>query len=122
MLNTLNEWSQRCVSTLSDLENQIASIKAQALKRHRDEQEWAVQVEKLVDGKTLDSNKSEPGGLFSGLGKRLGAGAASKRGIQGMDGDDEDDMDVDYDDDDAVERRGSRSAKKRGFGGVGSGK
>ena len=122
MLRTLNEWSERCVSTLEDLEKQIATVKSDALKRHRDEQEWAAHVEKLVEGKSSDSSKNEQGGILSGFGRRLGAGAASKRGIQGMDGDDDDDMDVDDDDDDAGDRRGSRSAKKRGFGGLGFGK
>jgi COP9 signalosome complex subunit 7 len=121
MLSTLNEWSTRCVSTLADLEKQIASIKADALKRHREEQEWAAHVEKLIEAKPSDSTKNESGGILSGLGRRLGAGAASKRGSQGMDGEDDDDMDVD-DDDDAEDRRGTRSAKKRGFGGLGFGK
>ncbi|KUJ24149.1 uncharacterized protein LY89DRAFT_557297, partial [Mollisia scopiformis] len=35
MLVTLNEWSSRCVSTLADLERQIASIKAEAKRRHK---------------------------------------------------------------------------------------
>lgn len=127
MLVTLNEWSNRCVSTLGDLERQIASIKAEAKRRHKEEEEWAAHVEKLtetrVDGKGKEKEseeKSFSGGISSGLFSRipkLGAGAASKRS---MDGDDEA-MDIDDDDDDG-ERRGSRSAKKRGFGLLGSGK
>jgi len=112
MLSTLNEWSSRCVSTLADLEKQIAQVKADALKRHKEEQEWAAQVEKLVEVKVENKkSKDEDGGSFFGnVGRKLGGGNASKRG---MDGEDGDDMDVD-DDEDSGERRGSRS-KKRGL-------
>lgn len=117
MLSTLNEWSTRCVSTLADLEKQIASIKADALKRHREERDWAAHVEKLIEGKEEKEKGGEgKGGMFGGLGRRLGAAnSAAKRGNAGLDGDDDDDMDLDEDDDDG-ERRASRSSKKRGFG------
>jgi COP9 signalosome complex subunit 7 len=119
MLSTLNEWSSRCVSTLADLEKQIASIKAEALKRHKEEVEWAAHVEKLVEGKgeSKEKEKEEKSvGVFGGLGRKLGGGAASKRGSGGLDGEDDDDMDLDENDGDD-ERRGSRSAKKnRAFG------
>jgi COP9 signalosome complex subunit 7 len=129
MLVTLDEWSNRCVSTLGDLERQIASIKAEAKRRHREEEEWAAHVEKLIETKVNEKDKGKEkessedknySGISSGLFSRipkLGAGAASKRG---MDGDDEA-MEIDDDDDDG-ERRGSRSAKKRGFGLLGSNK
>jgi len=117
MLSTLNEWSSRCVSTLADLEKQIAQVKADALRRHREEQEWAAQVEKLVEGKTGDKAKVDDNGSFFGsVGKKLGAGSASKRG---MDGEDLDDMDLDEDDVDSGERRGSRSKKRGLLGGFG---
>jgi COP9 signalosome complex subunit 7 len=122
MLSTLNEWSARCVSTLADLEKQIASIKAEALKRHKETVEWAAHVEKLIEGKGDSKEKEEKsggGGVFGGLGRKLGGGAASKRGSGGLDGEDDDNMDLDEEDADD-ERRGSRSAKKnRGFGNLG---
>jgi len=123
MLLTLNEWSNRCVTTLADLERQIASIKAEAKRRHKEEEEWAAYVEKLLEvkgdgkGKEKENEEKGAGGLLSRIGK-LGAGAASKRG---MDGEDDEAMEVD-DEDEEGERRGSRSAKKRGFGLLGSGK
>ncbi|PVH76376.1 hypothetical protein DL98DRAFT_517967 [Cadophora sp. DSE1049] len=121
MLNTLNEWSTRCVSTLADLEKQIAGIKAEALKRHREEAEWNAQVEKLMEVKGENEEKSEKkGGVFHGVGKKLGFGAAAKRGSGGLGGDDADDMDIDDEDDDGG-KRDTRSAKKRGFG-LGMGK
>ncbi|RDL33221.1 Uncharacterized protein BP5553_08660 [Venustampulla echinocandica] len=124
MINTLDEWSARCSSTLLDLEKQMAGIKAEALKRHKEEQEWAAEVERLVDGKIKEPQRSEEstgniGGIMSGLGRRLGGGAASKRGVgmMGVGGRaDADDMDVDENDEDAGERKGLRSGKKRGFG------
>jgi COP9 signalosome complex subunit 7 len=89
MLSTLNEWSVRCVSTLADLEKQIASIKAEAVKRHKDETEWAAQVEKLLDTKHTKEQSEEPskgGHKLGGLGKLLSSGAAAKRGSGGLDG------------------------------------
>ena len=107
MLSTLNEWSTRCVSTLADLEKQIAKIKAEAMKRHKEETEWAAHVEKLMeDNKGKDKEEKSIGGL-AGLGRKLGVGAASKRG---MDGEDEDNMEID--DDDGDDERQTRSAKK----------
>jgi len=114
MLNTLNEWSSRCVSTLADLEKQIAQVKADALRRHREEQEWAAQVEKLVEGKAGEKAKVDDT-FFGAVGRKLGGGSASKRG---MDGEDGDDMDLDDDDLDS-ERRGSRSKKRGLLGGFG---
>lgn len=125
MLSTLNEWSSRCVSTLAELEKQIATVRAEALKRHRDEQEWAATVEKLAEGKSSDKNQSQSSGsdaLYAQLNRKLGAGAASKRGNGGMDGQDNDDMDLDEEDEDNSNRRELRSAKKRGFSNLGSGK
>jgi COP9 signalosome complex subunit 7 len=106
MLSTLNEWSTRCVSTLADLEKQITKIKAEALKRHKEETEWAAHVEKLMEGKDKDKEEKSGSG-FSGMGRKLGGGAASKRG---MDGEDEDNMELD--DEDVDDERQTRSAKK----------
>jgi COP9 signalosome complex subunit 7 len=93
MLSTLQEWSSRCVSTLADLEKQIASVKAEAVRRQREDKEWAAHVEKLMDtaksshGKeSNEENKSVGKGAFGGIGRMLGAGAASKRGSGGLDG------------------------------------
>jgi COP9 signalosome complex subunit 7 len=125
MLSTLDEWSSRCVSTLADLEKQIALVKANALKFHKEEQEWAAHVERLSegkDGKMAERSGKEADKLVSddasgkwGLGRKLGSGGSSKRGSGGTD---VDDMDVDDDDEDGGEKRG----KKRGFGTLGFGK
>lgn len=113
MLSTLHEWSSRCGSTLADLERQIAKIKADALKRHREEAEWAAQVEKLVEIKGQPGKKEQAGepGFFEGLGRKLGGG---KRNIEGDSGDG-----MDLDDDDSGEfgdNRGGRNKKRGLFG------
>lgn len=117
MLNTLNEWSSRCVSTLADLERQITGIKAEALKRHKEEAEWAAQVEKLTEikGENKGGKEEDKGGLFQGVGRKLGLGAAAKRGSGGMEGNGGDDMDVDEEDEEAG-KKSTRSSKKRGLG------
>ncbi|CZS99152.1 related to ACOB protein [Rhynchosporium agropyri] len=124
MLSTLNEWSTRCVSTLADLEKQIAGIKAEAMKRHREETEWNAQVEKLLEVKAEVSFSSEEKEKdvkklsFSAVGKKLGFGAAAKRGNGAVAGDGEvNDMDVDEDDEGSKVGRDTRSSKKRGHGG-----
>jgi COP9 signalosome complex subunit 7 len=130
MLTTLNLWSSRCVSTLADLEKQIASIKADAQKRFKEEQEWAAHVEKLVEGRGEGKGEGKEGGkeekgasggsMFSSFGRKLGGGAASKRLAEG---DEAEDMDLDDEDEEGGERRGGlRSAKKRGFATLGFGK
>lgn len=92
MLSTLKEWSSRCVSTLADLERQIATIKSEAARRQKEDKEWSLHVEKLLDtnksshgAKEEESNKGASRG-FAGIGRMLGAGAASKRGSGGLDG------------------------------------
>ncbi|CZR55190.1 related to ACOB protein [Phialocephala subalpina] len=120
MLSTLSEWSTRCVSTLADLERQIASIKAVAKQRAKEEEEWAATVEKLVEGKGSGDSKdkgkevdekSSGSSLFAGLGRKLGAGAASKR----PSGEGEEDEAMEVDDEDEL-TKGKPNAKKRGFG------
>jgi len=118
MLSTLQEWSSRCVSTLADLERQIVAIKADAKRRHREEREWSAHVEKLIEGKMVEKATPEDTRFFANLGRKLGTGAAAKRGsgMIGMGRDAEDGgMDVD-DEEDADDRRGSKPSKKRGVG------
>ena len=121
MLGTLSAWSARCVSTLAELEAQIKSVRAEALERHdaadreRDELDAATSVDKH-DGKAAGKSQaqSSQGDLFAHL-RKLGAGVASKRGNVGLDREDSDDMDVDEDDDEPVEQKEPRAAKKRTF-------
>lgn len=114
MLVTLSEWSDRCTSTLSELEQQIAAIKAQALRRAKEERDWSNHVEKLMEVKDDPvkeaAKQNAAAGLFSGLGKRLGGGGKRENDEEGGD------MDVDDDEEEEVGRKTTRSSKKRGFG------
>lgn len=127
MLSTLSAWTDRCASTLQDLEAQIAGIKAAAAQRHREEREWSAQVDKLVEGsgkEEKDEKEKAVGGLFGGLARRLGSGergGGSKRSFGGAvgalyDEDDLDGMDLDGDEDEieiGVEKKGTRSSKRK---------
>lgn len=123
LMDTLQEWSGRCSTTLSSLEKQIAMIKTEALRRHKEELEWNNYVEDMVkkEGEGIKGQRKE-----STSGKKLGSGRPgqnSKRGFMGLGGgnrDRHDNGDVDVDmDDDGVEGRDepvTRSQKKRGLG------
>jgi COP9 signalosome complex subunit 7 len=120
MLATLAEWSSRCTNTLSDIERQIAAIRADALRRAKEEREWNAHVEKLMEPKEGKEEvpkevAAKSGGMLSGLGKRLGGGGAGKRGSEDHE-DDEGEMELDDEDEDMGEKRSTRSSKKRGFG------
>jgi len=108
MLFTLSQWSTRCSGSLLDLEKQIANVKAEALRRQREEQEWNKEVEKLVEGGGKggkEKDEKESGGFFGGLGRKLGGG---KRAVE--EDDEGEEMDVD--------EEGGKGGKnlKRSFG------
>lgn len=120
MLSTLQQWSERCTTTLSELEAQIAEIKTQAARRAKEDREWSAHVEKLMEVKEESSKESNAktsgggggvGGMFSGLGKRLGGGGGKRENEV-----EEGDMDIDEDEEDEGARKSTRSSKKRGFG------
>ncbi|OBT73810.1 hypothetical protein VF21_08005 [Pseudogymnoascus sp. 05NY08] len=121
LIGTLEEWAGRCSATLEGLEKQVASIKAGALRRHKEEVEWEGYVGEMVE-------KGDEAGEAKGErphGRRLGRGGkapGAKRGFMGfgegsgrtLGGD----MDVDMEDEDGELREGAgtRSQKKRGRG------
>jgi len=121
MIATLREWSDRCSSTLSGLEKQIASIKADAVRRHKEEREWEANVEKMI------SEEGNP--AFKDAARKLGGGGKKsdnmKRGFVNFGGGDVDDGDMDVDDEDEEEGEkraaSTRSLKKRGLAGLGAG-
>jgi COP9 signalosome complex subunit 7 len=119
MLDTLSEWSSRCTSTLADLEKQIAGIKAEAARRHKEEVEWNAEVESLIEGTNKDDKKGGIAGLLnsvtSGVGRRLGGGQGKREVPDRW----EDDMDVDEEEEDDIPQRSTRAAKKRGYHGLG---
>ncbi|ORY70227.1 uncharacterized protein BCR38DRAFT_102541 [Pseudomassariella vexata] len=60
MLSSLQTWSNRCTSTLSDLEAQIAGIKADAARRHREVEARTVVQDKLI---SEEKEREKSGGV-----------------------------------------------------------
>ncbi|KAL5345704.1 hypothetical protein ACLOAV_009458 [Pseudogymnoascus australis] len=121
LIGTLEEWAGRCSATLEGLEKQVASIRAGALRRHREELEWEGYVGEMIEkGDEAGEGRTER----VSHGRRLGRGGkapGSKRGFMGFgEGSAKaaaGDMDVDMEDDGEMrEGAGPRSQKKRGRG------
>ncbi|KAG5984897.1 hypothetical protein E4U55_002652 [Claviceps digitariae] len=60
MIDTLGHWSDRCTSTLNDLEAQIESIRATALKREKEKRAAEMKVQALV-GEAREAEKKKKG-------------------------------------------------------------
>ncbi|KAK8908518.1 hypothetical protein ACHAPF_000437 [Botrytis cinerea] len=121
MLSTLSAWSARCTTTLSSLESQIASIKADAQRRHRDEQDWNAHVESLLEPAPPSENPSGPTGILGNIqsltGRMTRSSGKRVNRLEGQSSDEEmDDVDPM-----GVQHKDTRSSKKRGFGGLGFG-
>jgi COP9 signalosome complex subunit 7 len=125
LINSLNEWSARCTSTLSTLETHIAKIRADAAKRHKEETEWNADLEQLMATETETERKDHIAAANrQGGGRILGKKGGEKRGYFGVGGGgsarDDADMDLDDDDEEDDDRReaGAKSLKKRTIGGI----
>jgi len=98
---------------------QIVKIRADAARRHKEETEWAANVEKLIEkegGPVKDLTGVKKMGN-AGTGRKMG----EKRGFFGGSAKDAAaEMDIDDDEEEDEDRRdgGTRSLKKRGLGGV----
>jgi len=116
MIATLREWSERCTSTLSTLEKQIANIKSEAARRQKEERQWENEVRSMVTSINEQERDDRGGGRRVGPPRRGGGGEAVKRGwqVEGVEGGE---MDVDDDDGDEVDR-GNARLKKRAPGGA----
>lgn len=75
--NTLREWSDRCTSTLWDLEKQIALIKAEAVERKKEENEWDDFYNSLLQ------KDSGPGGQSGHLQHKKGLAQRTAFGFKG---------------------------------------
>jgi COP9 signalosome complex subunit 7 len=130
LITTLKEWSYRCHSTLSTLESQIAKIRADAARRHKEEKEWNANVEKMVEKEGGAAVKDAAGVAVGKGGQKSGGSGTGRKGGEkrgffggggGKSGDGgEGEMDVDEEEEEGEDRRdgGARSLKKRGLGGV----
>ena len=97
MMAELSAWSQRCDSVLSELEAEIAKVKAEAAKRRREE----LRVEKQVKG-VMEAEKGGNGGILGAT----RSGHNTRGGLRGHQDDD--------DDDDVMEVDGPMGGKKKG--------
>jgi COP9 signalosome complex subunit 7 len=131
LITTLKEWSYRCHSTLSALESQVAKIRADAARRHKEEKEWNANVEKLIEKEGGAAGKDMTGVAVGKGGQKGGGSGAGRKGGEkrgffgggsgGGKGDGgEGEMDVDEEEEEGEDKRdgGARSLKKRGLGGV----
>ncbi|KAI9648120.1 hypothetical protein NHQ30_002752 [Ciborinia camelliae] len=123
MISTLSAWSARCTSTLSSLESQIASIKAEAQRRHRDEQEWNAHVESLLETQappeTTGATTLQLGNPQTFTGRMTRSSGKRNASLEESASDEE--MD-DVDSMGGQPTKDTRSSKKRGFAGFGFGK
>ncbi|KAI0183148.1 PCI domain-containing protein [Xylaria flabelliformis] len=120
MLNALREWSARCSTTLVDLDEQVASIKAAATKRHNNKKAWTEQLAKLVEEERVSDqgvHTQRHGAMLNRALARMQGQRFGKRGSGSLDGAAEDDeaMEVDEDEpDDGESTNGAgNSGKKR---------
>ncbi|KAI2641031.1 PCI domain-containing protein [Xylaria nigripes] len=122
IFNTLRAWSERCTSTLEDLEAQIADIKAAAAQRHRDRKAWAAQQARLIEEENANkqgSNTQRQGAVLTRALARMQGQRFGKRSSGSLDAsaDDEELMDVDDEEvDDGDGGSGSGGATLSGTG------
>jgi COP9 signalosome complex subunit 7 len=120
ILANLHEWSDRCTSTLFDLEAQIDAIKQTAAVRHLEKKQWQEKTDSLLaahadsEDKVKDRNLANrvKAAFRSGRGKRDRPGGSASQTIDAED--DEMDLDDEDDADDAqADGTGGLAGKKR---------
>lgn len=119
MLATFQAWSNRCDTTLKSLEQQIASIKATAMARKKEEIEYENKLEGMIDGEKNDgkgqswADKSNrfTRSAAAGVGAMFGGASSSGNGkrVAGMGVNDE--MEMDLDDNDGGDGRGGKQRR-----------
>ena len=97
MIAVLDDWNDRCVQVLGEIEGQVLEARRKARERRQHEEEHQKVIERLMD----DDGLKERGG--------------SKRGAYDAEGGEP--MDVD----ESLRRGGLRGAKRGGGGGAGTG-
>ncbi|KFY67253.1 hypothetical protein V497_00490 [Pseudogymnoascus sp. VKM F-4516 (FW-969)] len=120
LIGTLEEWAGRCSATLEGLEKQVAGIKANALRRHKEEVEWEGYVGEMIEkGEEAEGkmDRAPHGARRAGRGGKV---PGAKRGFMGFGesarGGGDMDIDMEEDDGELREGAGARSQKKRGRG------
>lgn len=100
MIATLEEWDNRCVSVLSEIEGQVRDIRNKATERKRREKEHEMIFEK--------ASSEEGGRLMGKAGGKRGAGAEADGDANGLE------LGEAMDIDDTSGRGGERNAKRVG--------
>ncbi len=89
----LERWSERCTSTLEDLEKQIVEVKEAAVAKHKQQQEWETTVKELMDEGQKKGGKNGTATRTNTKNKRgfLGLGGGRSGGHKDVDMDEDDD-------------------------------
>ncbi|KAK7953448.1 hypothetical protein PG988_014142 [Apiospora saccharicola] len=120
MLASLQEWSDRCTSTLAGLEAQIAAIKDTAAQKHSEKKAWASKTEDLIEDEK-SSDKGVHGRQQTNMVTRAVAGMRTgrygKRDRGGnsieVEADDDEAMDLDDNQEFNEDFEGGAAGKKR---------
>jgi COP9 signalosome complex subunit 7 len=123
LVSSLQTWSDRCTSTLDDLESQIAAIKASAAARHSEKKAWAEKTEALLKNEKEGEKGGAHGRGQSNLISRAVANIRNTRygkrergaSSQEAEVDDEEAMDLDdeYNPEEWTEGSGGNAAGKK---------
>jgi COP9 signalosome complex subunit 7 len=122
LLQILQTWESRCVSVVSDLEAQIAAIRATAQQRALKEKSRQDLVDSLVlnNDKSLNDNGAAGGRVTRGAGQKLGSKRDLDQHIEGEDDDYEEEYEG-MDLDEGVSESAGFPAGGSGGGGRGGG-
>ena len=120
MLASLQEWSDRCTTTLAGLEAQIAAIKDTAAQKHSEKKAWASKTEELIEDEK-SSDKGAHGRQQTNMitravaGMRTGRYGKRDRGGNSIEVEADDDEAMDLDDNQEVNEdfEGGAAGKKR---------
>ncbi|KAK8136824.1 hypothetical protein PG984_004764 [Apiospora sp. TS-2023a] len=120
MLASLQEWSDRCTSTLAGLEAQIAAIKDTAAQKHSEKKAWASKTEDLIEDEK-SSDKGVHGRQQTNMitravaGMRTGRYGKRDRGGNSIEVEADDDEAMDLDDNQEFNEdfEGGATGKKR---------
>ncbi|KAI1502996.1 hypothetical protein F5X99DRAFT_407553 [Biscogniauxia marginata] len=120
VLASLRAWSGRCTSTLSDLEAQIAAIRAAAAQRHADKKAWDATQAKLVEEERNAEHSAHGRGQSAIISRALrGQQRFGKRGSGSLEAGLDDDEAMDLDEEEPDDGEGGSSGGGAALGGPG---
>ncbi|KAK6833604.1 hypothetical protein PG990_001553 [Apiospora arundinis] len=120
MLASLQEWSNRCTTTLAGLEAQIAAIKDNAAQKHGEKKAWASKTEELIADEKSDKGvhgRQQTNMISRAVAGMRSSGRYGKRDRGGnsieVEADDDEAMDLDDNQDSNEDFEGVAGGKKR---------